>query len=425
MDFRLRDASHISEQTVKLLKDLHSVLTDILTELSWDASSAENSVSSSNEDIWPEEGSTSELQQLYEEVRTIMECLYQLSMFIRKPAQHNLFVDTHYDEFARAHEEWDRSYVRDKHPSANDAVIHRLGLAISQRREHLRHWERHHAKLSQGIADAEEITGFEAETVISETIATEYVAKQTEFRDDASSSGLSQTSCATSLLEGDGATIPPLPSEWEPDKPFECPYYFFIIRIHDVRSWKRHIFRDLQPYICTFSECSTSNRLYDSRREWYSHENRSHRLDNFNCQLCQEILGSSKQRERHVGRHLEELALFPLSVNKVGDDGNQVEKGLHIYEDESEDDSQSSISTNEHENTSGTAEPASHIYEDESEIDGQNITSTNEHEREAEPPEPEQRKPLKFKDAIGRRFSFPFDLVDEWRVSPYTIFRSL
>lgn len=35
-------------------------------------------------------------------------------------------------------------------------------------------------------------------------------------------------------------------------------------------------------------------------------------------------------------------------------------------------------------------------------------------------PAKEPDKPIKFKDAIGRRFSFPFDLCKEWRVSLLT-----
>ncbi len=45
-------------------------------------------------------------------------------------------------------------------------------------------------------------------------------------------------------------------------------------------------------------------------------------------------------------------------------------------------------------------------------------------EAKAAPPPPSPKapdKPIKFKDAIGRRFSFPFDLCRDWRVSSSTI----
>lgn len=35
----------------------------------------------------------------------------------------------------------------------------------------------------------------------------------------------------------------------------------------------------------------------------------------------------------------------------------------------------------------------------------------------APPPPPEKKKPIKFKDAVGRKFSFPFELCATWQVS--------
>ena len=61
------------------------------------------------------------------------------------------------------------------------------------------------------------------------------------------------------------------------------------------------------------------DRLYDSRREWYLHETTEHRRDGYLCVLCRDTLNSSKQYERHVARHLEELALFALPRTEMDD----------------------------------------------------------------------------------------------------------
>lgn len=152
---------------------------------------------------------------------------------------------------------------------------------------------------------------------MSETIATDFKAPNIDF-EETSDSDISQTSYAPSLIHGGRVIIPPPPRD-SMGKPFECPYCFFIIEIKSTRSWNRHIFKDIKPYVCTFSECSIPDRLYDSRREWYSHEITEHRREDYVCSLCKDSLKSSKQYERHVARHLEELALFALPRTEMDD----------------------------------------------------------------------------------------------------------
>lgn len=74
LDFRLRDASHISNQITKLLQDLNRSLDDILDELSEDERKA--SEDDETEASWLDDNSTTELQQLHEEIINIIDCLY-------------------------------------------------------------------------------------------------------------------------------------------------------------------------------------------------------------------------------------------------------------------------------------------------------------------------------------------------------------
>ena len=129
------------------------------------------------------------------------------------------------------------------------------------------------------------------------------------------------------------------------------------------------MFRDLQPYLCTFEECASADQLYSSRHEWFDHELEIHRriwqcpsgcqevyrsqdeflnhlrrshsakyqeaqllplstiwakpIDKDNrasCPLCFETLQSRKQIEKHVGSHQEDLALFTLPANPDEDE---------------------------------------------------------------------------------------------------------
>lgn len=84
--FRLRDASPISNQITKLLRDLCRSLDEILGELLEDRTEASENTETSA--FWLDDNPTTELQQLHEEVVNIVDCLYQLSLLIRNSAQH-------------------------------------------------------------------------------------------------------------------------------------------------------------------------------------------------------------------------------------------------------------------------------------------------------------------------------------------------
>lgn len=111
--------------------------------------------------------------------------------------------------------------------------------------------------------------------------------------------------------------LPPPPPESEDEAPFECPYCFVIITISGDNAWARHVFNDLMPYICVFSDCPTPHRLYESRREWYFHLQSQHSVPDesggySDCPLCTSSVATGQPFQRHVARHLEELALFAL-----------------------------------------------------------------------------------------------------------------
>ena len=486
LDFRLRDASHISNQITKLLEDLEQTLCAIFDELS------EHEVEASDEedDAWPGNETTTELQQLYEEVLNIVDCLYQMSMLIRKPAQHDMLIGSRMGDLAHF-EFHDQQHVRDLHPRAEEYIGQRLGRAITRRRKYLFYRERHHKKLEKGIEDVQGIQRATTGSVLSETIATDFKAPNIDFEETSLDSGMSQTSYAPSLIDGGRVTIPPPPRDSVGGKPFECPYCFFVIDIRSTRSWNRHLFKDIKPYVCTFPDCSIPDRLYDSRREWYYHEITEHGREGFVCSLCNKTLESSKQYERHVARHLEELALFALPRTK-GDyaendnddifdakisashtdvvydsssEGSSLEgedgKAMKVIAypapaarltptmtspspspptlDNSEDDEKSyrwegaqatiervertidrvdrklaDRSTRLEEQSTRLEEFFSNLkaVREQIGLEQADLDSKVTPAAAAKP----QDKPIKFKDAIGRRFSFPFDVCKTWSV---------
>lgn len=149
-----------------------------------------------------------------------------------------------------------------------------------------------------------------------------------------------------------------------------------------------HIFADLQPYICTFADCEDELAQFPDRAAWAEHEFSQHRITrswscpecpqafnngprwqnhiqerhrlffsdrNLNiakdmaykteaarieddeCPLCRIVLGKPRRAfVKHVGRHMEEIALMALPRN---------------VEDDSE---EGSVSTDRTDNTFGT-----------------------------------------------------------------------
>jgi len=115
---------------------------------------------------------------------------------------------------------------------------------------------------------------------------------------------------------------------------------------------RRHVFRDVRPYICTRSGCHASLSTFSSRTEWVQHEIQEHFLmesvtealssltaekpgpatltsprdkapaqeatqlekafHGVPCPLCRESLSGSSEYIRHVGRHLESISLASL-----------------------------------------------------------------------------------------------------------------
>lgn len=176
-------------------------------------------------------------------------------------------------------------------------------------------------KLGKGIENAQGETKTEAKSmVLSQTVATEFEDErlQIEYEDCASMSGISQTSYAQSLHGGGTITVPPPPLESANGRPFECPYCYFVITSKNRAAWTRHVFKDLSPYVCVFPSCVTPNKMYDSRHGWFEHELKYHLNDSISpdttaadCPLCTTSILFARL-DRHLARHLEELALFAL-----------------------------------------------------------------------------------------------------------------
>ena len=299
-----------------------------------------------------------EIQQRFLDIVEIITCLFKLSIAIRSPAPHDRLVKSakiklpHFEPF-------DLGHAVGKFPDADKDLAKRLGLANIKRREQFEYRKRHHERLvgKKKITEPKDNdrAGFEqegliqveerqeeinpkpkkhaleyAETLPSTAATTAYTqttAASTLYQSDSvkdlenvevhSDTGQSQTSYTPSIADDEQHRIkvPPLPKEGLDGKPFECPYCFTICIFKGKgRSWKNHVFKDLQPYVCTFGECPTKHTMFATRHEWFNHELHSHRREWF-CSLCNQTFKTKDACEHHMERrHLEGLMESQLSA---------------------------------------------------------------------------------------------------------------
>jgi hypothetical protein len=137
---------------------------------------------------------------------------------------------------------------------------------------------------------------------------------------------------------------------------------------------RRHVFRDIRPYMCTFPACAKLEHLFGSQQEWFEHELEVHRRswycnqcnqtffsvetfkkhlqtahsDSFSegflptvierctrpdespqeCPLCGEMQ-TFNCLQRHLGSHLQQIALFVLRVSEdSGEEGKSDSVGI-------------------------------------------------------------------------------------------------
>ncbi len=129
---------------------------------------------------------------------------------------------------------------------------------------------------------------------------------------------------------GDGkkVRIPPLPEEAKKGSPFPCLACGRSVRITHNSGWKRHLYLDLQPYLCLEGQCSEYR--FGTRAAWVAHLALDHRCepawDAITCPLCLETTEKGKIAvTTHLARHLEEISLSALPAYPDEDDDEAFE----------------------------------------------------------------------------------------------------
>ncbi|KAF1915484.1 hypothetical protein BDU57DRAFT_274856 [Ampelomyces quisqualis] len=320
-------------------------------------------------------GSRTELSMRFSEIQDIIDNLYKLSVRIRTPTirSRSLKAATYKPKDADSgvdimseYAKYDVQHVAEvikqlsqpyQHQAESDHnyLINRLSSAITLRRRQFKYWKRHRDKLGVSTVQEEQtytagpgvdrpelpmrndtlealpdiaihVTDQDEEapshktgkTLLSGTEATQYHQSLDEIVDTKS-----VTSYAVTVkdIHGKGVDLPPPPRVADGEKDFECPFCYIICpaRYGRGRAWRTHLLQDLQPYVCTYPDCDSSEQLFRSRREWQEHE-ASHRK----AWRCPEhpaaVYKSASRLEDHFRR--EHADSFPESqlptIVKVG-----------------------------------------------------------------------------------------------------------
>ncbi|KAK4442334.1 hypothetical protein QBC34DRAFT_455118 [Podospora aff. communis PSN243] len=369
LDYRLRDASHLRGQTIRLLENLTKLIEEASSiclgkEATWDQEAQDPfdlQFSDSDDEFPLQSDRRTELSQISDNVADMLDCLFRLAVSTRNPAPHDRFkranrVDlSHFEQFDIAH-------VREVLARAPTVLAERLGKAITRRREYLEYRKAHHQRLARGLEDgqAADDTVSTVASSIPQNLRTPTVelAKLPVIDEDRASDGEgTETTVGSSLVSGERSRIPPLPTDAY-DRPFVCPFCGDMISATTTRAWTKHVLADLHPYICLAPDCQTPSDRYKGRREWMRHVLSDHwklwncafgckshimaahpnapdlassvdgseiskpRDATSQCPLCQEQVISIKGYVRHVGRHQKELALFALPRLDEHDDND-------------------------------------------------------------------------------------------------------
>ncbi|KAH7136277.1 hypothetical protein EDB81DRAFT_693283 [Dactylonectria macrodidyma] len=297
LDYRLRDGPVMRSSVVSGLKrliDTGSRVGEIMAgkrpnrsaPAAADASITEDSLDTASE-------CTTELEQLLGSLHSSISHLFSLSILIRRLRPKGRLPGV--DSLDSLDSSADVTYVEDKFPKARQVpwLAQRMGDAITRRRELIRYRQQHRAKISKA---PEVLTNVNTET---ETIATSYreedvvptLQSSSSNEPEAASIYTSATSFMTSTMdsEGTGLNIPDLSDmvldgvQLNYGEPIECPYCRTVQNLENRYEWKKHVFTDLQPYVCIFKDCSL--KLFETRHEWFEHEITYHQK-HWCCTLC-------------------------------------------------------------------------------------------------------------------------------------------
>ncbi|OPB45354.1 hypothetical protein A0O28_0075640 [Trichoderma guizhouense] len=399
--------------------------------------------------------SDDDIYEIAEDLKTDTLVLSGLDPLLKYPifdAQHEHIIESH------ALSTWgpEKSYsdkIGNRFPRADVSLTLYLGRANYER--FLRCQEaREYQEEEEPLPIVNQEAGTHAGTIISNT----------KFHDSGvgTSIALTMSYAETTMSynhDGQSVRIPPLPKEAKAGSPFTCIACGRMVIITNNSAWKQHIYLDLQPYMCLDLSCPYSSSTFESRDKWISHLALDHEMEpkwaSAECPLCREETGNGKIAiTKHLSKHLEEVSLstLPVEVDSDAESENSPEssnasssliEGAYGGIDENgetlsvelETELASKVFSNlvdklkaekshkaQSEAEGGALQQAADILAaSEAENMAAQLKRTQENieemfrKKEGSSKMAKLLSPIKFIDAVGRRFNFPVHLCYTWQ----------
>ncbi|KAI3135178.1 hypothetical protein DTO012A7_5591 [Penicillium roqueforti] len=187
--------------------------------------------------------------------------------------------------------------------NSDDFLQDRLAKAITNRRKYFAYWRRHALKLSHvtdelapqqnfttlvkparpvsGPPTTPSISGYSLPTPGAKTLVsgTDFSLYNRKLDDQLDTETVISYATTAYDVDGNSPELPPPPPDAATKPEFVCQYCWVACpsRQGKGKSWQEHIRQDLQPYVCTYEECSDADRMHASRHAWLEHERLVHR----------------------------------------------------------------------------------------------------------------------------------------------------
>ncbi|OTA86379.1 hypothetical protein M434DRAFT_155659 [Hypoxylon sp. CO27-5] len=119
---------------------------------------------------------------------------------------------------------------------------------------------------------------------------------------------------------GGSIRVPALSDEAKEGAPFSCVGCGRTVNITNTSAWKKHLFFDLQPYVCLHNECSFNETAFMTKAQWIEHLSLDHgyspKWETSECSVCHKKVEVGKFNViKHLSQHLEEISLMVLPTN--------------------------------------------------------------------------------------------------------------
>lgn len=363
---RLRAAPKVARLVVENLEDLNETLNDLTSIVS--GQREDRIISPRNEaQLSPQELDElvalelvdlgdlepySESSKLFKYCIEFVTNLYDLSLLIQR--------STNRDRYSKAlssggdpfNEQPDILHVEHKFPKLQRSpwLAERLGVAAARRRHYLRYCRTHHEddeSVRTSLVKREPKPATDLERSKRAPSRPPLLAQTTHIQTSRPSQVETETSKATTFMmpnfedleQGDEPELDeqslgsyattigessntdfhvPLMPEGAGTGPFLCPYCHTIQQCKRRRVWKKHVFNDLRPYLCTALDCGL--KLFADRNSWQQHEFETHWVEWY-CRFCRHQPFTLREhlelhmRTRHEGNFTEIHLPYLLDIS--------------------------------------------------------------------------------------------------------------